>query len=352
MVKRQILQKKSDIIYYMKFDDWESLEKSADEALKNNDLLKASFLYKSALGTLLSKNSSKEDVQRLKKKLISTNKKTLDPKNKVYKNVSAKIEITKEKQILDEFIKKIFPEDIGNILKIVGIHPHFVINYKTIVKSADGNMSVTRLIVATQTLSPEGHIIPGSTDGKLAWEIEMYSMNEGLINNLLFTPLFSKLIEKKKLTNANLVKYFKKSGIINSENMVLIQRAIKQFFAEDYVSFLHIMVPQFENIFLKVSEELGIDIVSVKEKKQDISTTTRTLSSEHLLSENFISVWGENYCQRINLTLFEPLGLKLRHKIAHGEILLEECSFENSILVLYLYLVLLAKVQRKPAPKA
>lgn len=109
---------------------------------------------------------------------------------------------------------------------------------------------------------------------------------------------------------------------------------------------MHILVPQFEAVFLDLSESCGIDIVAL-DQRLGIATRTKTLSDRYLSSEEFVKIWGEDFCQQIKFVLFEPLGYKLRHKVAHGEILEEECNFQNVVLIIYFFLVLLGKIKRK-----
>ena len=46
---------------------------------------------------------------------------------------------------------------------------------------------------------------------------------------------------------------------------------------------------------------------------------------------------GEDFCEQIKYVLFDPLGYKLRHKIAHGEIELAECNQLNTGLIIYFF---------------
>lgn len=78
-----------------------------------------------------------------------------------------------------------------------------------------------------------------------------------------------------------------------------------------------------------------------------VSTRTKVLSDTHLNSSEFRSIWGDDLCEQIKHVLFAPLGGKLRHKIAHGEIAPEECNQSNTELVIYFFLVLASRVEIK-----
>jgi hypothetical protein len=108
---------------------------------------------------------------------------------------------------------------------------------------------------------------------------------------------------------------------------------------------LHILIPKLEALFLNLSEKLGIDVIGLNREKE-ISTQTKTLSETHLDSPAFKNVWGEDLCEQLNFVLFRPLGYKLRHKVAHGEILFGECNYSSATLILFFYIMLLARIKR------
>ena len=105
-------------------------------------------------------------------------------------------------------------------------------------------------------------------------------------------------------------------------------------------------MPRFESLFLHLSSGLGIDVIGLNSGK-GISAQTKTLSERHLESKEFKEQWGEDLCEQINFVLFRPLGYKLRHKIAHGEIASGECNFYNASLMFYFYVVILSRLKKK-----
>ncbi|MCC7304062.1 hypothetical protein IT418_01445, partial [bacterium] len=317
-------------------------------------LISAGFFYADALETAKKIQAQKADITRLKNKLVQSNKKALEGGDKYYKEYTHEHKFTQHdieliNKLLNEFlsIKK-----TPTILKIIGVHPAFHMRYQKIKENAEKHVPISYQLVSLSKVSPQGHTIKGGADGTLSWIMEMYDLHLQVLMNSYLGRLFQNLISTKKLTRRNVTSYFKKSNLFAAENMVLLETAIERFFAKDYVSFLHIAVPQFENIFLKISAGLGLDVVAL-EPTSEVYTRTKVLSSELILSEKFIETWNEDYCRLIDFLLFEPLGYKLRHKIAHGEIYPGECNFRNAIHVMYLYLALIAAivpVQSTPVP--
>lgn len=155
--------------------------------------------------------------------------------------------------------------------------------------------------------------------------------------------IFYTLIKNKKLTTNELSEYFSHSGLFEPNQLKIVNVGLEKYFKEDYVSAHHILVPQFEFFLLHFARRLGISTV-VLDTKLDVATRTLTLSETHLDSEEFQKVFGENFCRQVKFVLFEPLGYKIRHKVAHGEISFEECNFQTVTLILYLYLFLLGRI--------
>ena len=71
------------------------------------------------------------------------------------------------------------------------------------------------------------------------------------------------------------------------------------------------------------------------------------LGTDFLGNKKVQELWGEDLCAYINFCLFEPLGYKLRHKIAHGNINASECSFVSCILVFFLYIFILSSIKEE-----
>jgi len=251
----------------------------------------------------------------------------------------------------EEFISKFLNQgDIKTILRAIGEYPFFL-KVADVQKTTNKTRPISYQITSLSTISDDGHILRGSSDGDYAWFMKIYDIHQRLITALYIGRIIYELIENKpngnNLTTDALLDYFNNFRIIEEENLKIISVGLQKYFDRDYISSLHILVPQFESVFLKISESCGIDIVAL-DQKQGIATRTKTLSEYYLDSEEFKKIWGEDFCRQIKFILFEQLGYKIRHKIAHGEITKEECNSQNTTLILYFYLVLLSRASIKP----
>lgn len=338
----------------MSLSNQQILENNLEEAKKyedNSDFFKSTFYYKKALEIASKIEGSKNQINLCKNKIVEMNQKAISL-GKDFKEISTTQTLTIEQtREIEKFIDSFFKEkNLSIILEKIGKHISLMPNTKDIMESAKKTIPVTYSIVNLSSISNEGHLLKGGNDGMYHWFMKMYDISQQSILILYLNKLVKKLMQEKnptkKLSLDNLMLYFNNSKLIPKDNLIIIKRGLKSYFEKDYISCMHILVPQFESLFLHISQGFGIDIVAL-DQKLDIATSTKTLSEHHLNSDEFKNIWKEDFCQQIIFVLFSPMGYKLRHRVAHGEILSEECNFNSCTLILYLFLVLLGRTRIK-----
>lgn len=326
-------------------DEAVSVAKSAEG---DQNYFMASVRYKEALSLALEAQDS-ELITLCKNKVVEMNRAAMTS-GKDFKEISIELPMS-EKARTDHnwFIDKLLGlESLTDILYVLGCHDFFFPKISEVREQANGIIPIAFQIANLSTISNIGHNPRGHNDGQYAWYMKMYSIRQQLILRLYIEPIIKKLMDNESgdfhLNLKQLTEYFTNSNIFDPSNLAIISIGLARYFEKDYVSAIHILIPQFESVFLKLSEKAGIDIVAA-DQKPSLSTRTKTLSENHLNSPEFQKVWGEDFCQQIKFALFEPMGYKLRHKVAHGEILPEECNFTNSSLILNFYLALISRLK-------
>lgn len=324
-------------------------EARAAEEAKN--YFNAAILYKDAL-EFADKLQDSESIKLCKQKMVEMNKKSIES-GKDFNEVEFSHELSAEQQeSLKTFIVGILKiKDKNRVLKIIGQHPELMPKVKEIEIQARETIPLTRQIATLTTISNEGHNLRGGTLGEYSWFMEMYGLRLNVIMTLCLSRLMYMLTNsnpyQETMTVSDMSNYFTNSHLINPKRLKIILVGLSKYFDKDYISSLHILIPQFEAFFLDIAQKMGINIVALDKIKKEISTRTITLSEIHLDSDVFKTIFGVDFCQQVRFILFEPMGYKLRHKIAHGEIESIECNFQNATLVIYLYLVLLSKFKTK-----
>lgn len=324
----------------------DQLIKQAKTAEDSESYFSAAIYYKEALEVANKANDSKL-IKLCKQKVVEMNKKSIDS-GKDFKEVEVSVNFSKKDQkIIKNLIKGIVElKDIRKILKIIGRNPYFCPNIAKVEKTAQQTIPLSYQITTLTTISDNGHNLRGGSNPQYSWLMDTYSREQKFIMEVYLCRIFYLLIKNQKMTIKELSQYFIDSKLFNSDQLEIILIGLKKYFDEDYVSAIHILIPQFESFLLEMTSKLGINTV-VLDTKLDTATRTLTLSENHLESDDFKKVFGEDFCRQVKFVLFEPLGYKLRHKIAHGEIKFGECNFQNTTLILYLYLNLLGRIERK-----
>jgi len=320
-----------------------SVVEQAKQAEKSGNFFNASVFYKEALELAIKAKDSKL-IKICKGKIVEMNKKSIDS-GKDFKEVEVSVEFSEEdKKGIKENIEKIIGlGNINTILEAIGCIPWFCPDIKEIEKQSLSSTPIFYQFANLSTISDSGHSLRGGSDPKYSWFMDTYGRTQKFIMDIYLNRIFYMLIKNKKLTIKELSEYFSNSGLLRINQLKIVNIGLEKYLEEDYVSALHILVPQFESFFLDVAKKLGINIVAL-DTKLDVATRTIVLSETHLDSEDFKRVFGENFCRQVKFILFEPLGYKIRHKVAHGEISFNECNFQNVTLIIYLYLVLLGRI--------
>lgn len=321
----------------------------AKEAEESNSYFSAAIYYKDALSEAVKLGDSKS-IKLCKSKVVDMNKKAVES-GEVFHDLEIPFELSeRDRNGIESFIKGMLKiESAQKLLQTIGKHPEFIPKLKSI-EAQSQHIPIAYQFATLSSISESGHSVRGGSQGEYSWFMQMYDINQKLILEFMLSRIMymttSKDSKQARIKLADMKDYFSKSGLIPSENLETIMLGLERYYAEDYVSALHILVPQFEAFFLSVAQSCGISTVALDTKK-DIATRTITLSDTHLDSEEFKNVFGEDFCRQIKFVLYEPMGYKLRHKIAHGEIKYNECNFQNVTLILYFYLVILAKASVK-----
>ena len=155
--------------------------------------------------------------------------------------------------------------------------------------------------------------------------INGYSDNDiSELRDYLFAKLYSfdninyiKYIDKimKKLKEKDLIDYIKKSRYIYEEQFGFIELAIKRYFEKDYISFVHLIIPQIEAILRNILELDGELIYKYDKENHGFNLLTlgTILNTEHLKD-----ILGNDFLYYLKMFLVDSRALNFRNNICHG----------------------------------
>ena len=80
-------------------------------------------------------------------------------------------------------------------------------------------------------------------------------------SSIILTNLFSRLQQQKGLDDQSLTDYLANTGLFDEDNLALIQTGLERHFSGDYVSAIHILVPQFEDALRTLFQRGGKGVI-------------------------------------------------------------------------------------------
>ncbi|MEW7554008.1 DUF4209 domain-containing protein [Staphylococcus aureus] len=153
---------------------------------------------------------------------------------------------------------------------------------------------------------------------------------------LLLKAIFDKLISEFEISTEDFMQKFNKWELLDNKNVPFIEHGISRFLEKDYLSALHILVPQFESTVRRIFSKAGYSTTSIRKG----NTQQEVTFNEFLLRDDVKSTLGNDVHKLIQIVMVEQSGLNLRNEIAHGLIELSNINYTKCILVIYLFLIL------------
>ncbi len=324
---------------------WETHLKIAKEQEEKWLFWEAEETYKKALLEFNKLKGFKGEKSLCKRKIRENNLK----KSKSFNSQSFQYNFSEnEKFEIERFVKYIVEAD--NSLYLIGNHPFFFPSFLDVQKrSLDLPISFQ---VADLSLQDDNwDILKWWNDSQLLWFYQHYNLSQSFIIQIYLVPVFNRLIKEGKLDSNSIISYLKEKNIFTDDFISILEIAINRFFSADYTSCLHILIPKFEKVFIDLTVKFSnnrVDTISSRKQKwenEKIWIQDKTLSEDFLRDSDVVNIWGKDFCEQIIFVLFSQLWLKLRHKIAHGYSTLEDLNFQNCVLIIYFYIVIISRIK-------
>jgi len=277
----------------------------------------------------------KDKVSELKVKVKKAYKDMAD--NNELKEISTNIEIPNEiiRKEVDKFIK----ENVEKSFEILTRVPYFIPQRDNIRNSAEKiykESIFTKLVGLSSIYEGRKVFQAESEEDSFRHEFNRhYDMNIKISFNILYKEIWKKLIEQG-LTCEMVIKRITNWKYINEEDKIIVEQGIKNFFSDDFISALHILVPKFESCFRNFFEEGGYATTSIKH-----NTTQHEQNFNDFLRNDFVKYnIDADFLFFIKFVMVEDTGYNLRNNIAHGLANLETFNLINASIVIYMFFML------------
>ena len=255
-----------------------------------------------------------------------------------FKQFSSSISINVKEQ--EELLKPFLELSNEQALRSISIDTSLIPNISEIerqTREQDRNSPLTHFVYGS--LISSGKKVYQATNEEEAFKINFgrnYITRVLIANSLAMMPLFEALVERKGLNVEDLMMHFKSWPLLDIKNSFFLDTGIRRYFDGDYVSALHILVPQLEATVRTIFKKAGFATTSIKRGMAQHEETF----NEFLSREEVIASLGANYHKYLEMVMVDQTGLNLRNEIAHGLIDPLICNKGTTLMVIHLYLLL------------
>ncbi len=152
----------------------------------------------------------------------------------------------------------------------------------------------------------------------------------------LLTEVFRLLKETRGMTKEDVIDFLRNWPLEDERNITIVSVGIERFFAGDYVSALHILVPQFESCLRRMFAQARYPTTSIRESDTQHEQSLTTF----LEREDVKAALEPNFHKYIQFVMVDQTGFNLRNDVAHGLIKPGDCNESNALMVIHLFLIL------------
>jgi hypothetical protein len=128
--------------------------------------------------------------------------------------------------------------------------------------------------------------------------------------------VLDQLIKDNKITIDSSINFILKSKIIGIDREEIIKKSLAFYFVKDYMSFMHLAIPQIEHAFRMILKNCGGNILRIC-PKNDNTFDYKSLN-EILGDDVLVQALGTDFINYFKILFTDPIGWNLRNNLAHG----------------------------------
>jgi len=194
-----------------------------------------------------------------------------------------------------------------------------------------------------QFLLPIGTYSDGRLVGRALSDTDIFEQNVTrslvlyhTLNAQIIADIIARLKERGMGPN-ELADFLLASPVLAAARKEVLERAIERYLAGDYISSIHIVVPELEHTIRSILPRLG-----QADTKVDRKTGVMRVKplDDVLRTPKLRKGIGEDVCRYLYIVLVDQDGLNVRNDVAHGVMALERLNMTTATLLLHLLLIL------------
>lgn len=225
-----------------------------------------------------------------------------------------KVELPKEK--VDEFIEANLAGSAEEIL--ANIATNFIPNAKQAELEVQAQAKVTpfQFTISRDIIDKTGRIVSvvNSISEDLPGHVaQRISHNIGVMS-LFLSRVFELGIMRKTITADSVIAFMKKSAAFTIERHPLLERGIQAYFDNDYITSVHVLIPQIEEGCRHILEVNGINTWATRDGR----SYQVKLFEKILREEDFGHLVSDDIAQYFRVLFTDQRGWNLRNDVCHG----------------------------------
>jgi hypothetical protein len=126
------------------------------------------------------------------------------------------------------------------------------------------------------------------------------------------------LEDEGKISEKPFIEFVSSCNFLNEISRSLISRGITQHFQQDYISSIHILIPQIEVVLRSLLIAKGIIPLKLDKKKDKPVLINENELGGLLETEHVKCFLGENDTKYMKVKFIDQNGINLRNKVSHG----------------------------------
>lgn len=142
-----------------------------------------------------------------------------------------------------------------------------------------------------------------------------------------------KLEDNKEIKINDYFDYIDSFGLFDKTSLAIIKCGIERHFSEDYISSIHILIPQVEYTIRELLRSRGVKTTRID------GDTIRNLLLDSLISRG-VDLYGEDMVNYLKIKFTDMDGLNERNNICHADTDISDFSHPVSLSIIYVIMII------------
>lgn len=166
-------------------------------------------------------------------------------------------------------------------------------------------------------------------------ELHAYHFSR-MAGHALLHLILTRLRREKGLDAAAVTAFLRTGEVFDAATLDTVAVGVERYFAGDYVSAIHVLVPQLEDALRRILSQVGLPT-----QVQEEDGTTREMALGEVLANPLLKTGlGKDVWYYFRTLLVAQEADNLRNDVAHGIVKASDCTEEIAEAVLHCYLLL------------